>query len=109
MCRWIVTYPGERLNYMIQDAGMTVLLTEQACTGGHTGFKDRGRFGGDLPGSRLGAGQSRKRGQSAAFGDCRNPGLHDVYVGLDGSTEGRRYSAAGSQPLGFGNQLRPFW
>ena len=23
------TYPGERLNYMIQDAGMTVLLTEQ--------------------------------------------------------------------------------
>ena len=38
-------YPGERLNYMIQDAGMHRAADGTACTGEHTGFKDWRRFG----------------------------------------------------------------
>ena len=96
------SYPNERLNYMIRDAEITLLLTEQQVLQGTLEAK----IGNGLETICLDGDWSRMSRESEAnlehLRDCRNAGLRDVHVGFDRTTEGGRHSTAGRQPLGYG-------
>ena len=79
------SYPAERLEHMRDDAGMSVVLTQN----GSAGSASRNRCGDGMSGSRCGANQlTVTNARSGLQHPSRRSGLCSVHIGFDRQTQG---------------------
>ena len=96
------TYPAERLAFMVEDSGPRALLVDgagrQALSSVSVGCE---RVQVDGPDARASEDPGNVSASSIRF-DAVAPGVRDLHVGVDGSSEGGDERAPGAEPPGVG-------